>query len=107
MLPSVMQLAQESRAVGSMPVLYQTWGYRDGDERRFHDDFFAMNKRLREGYFAAARVEGLPIVRVGDAWESEMKKGRGTRLFMPDGLHPSREGVRLNARVFYNAFFAP
>jgi hypothetical protein len=104
MVPSVMQLARESRAVGAMPVIYQTWGYRDGDERRIYDDFFAMNKRLREGCHAAARVEGLPIVRVGDAWESEMAKGRGTRLFMPDGLHPSRDGVRLNAQVFYNAF---
>jgi hypothetical protein len=106
MVPSVMQLARESRAVGAMPVLYQTWGYRDGDERRFYDDFFAMNKRLREGCNAAARVEGLPIVRVGDAWESEIAKGRGARLFMPDGLHPSRDGVRLNAQVFYEAFFA-
>ncbi len=106
MVPSVMQLARESRAVGAMPVLYQTWGYRDGDKRRFYDDFFAMNKRLRKGCHAAARVEGLPIVRVGDAWESEMAKGRGMRLFMSDGLHPSRDGVRLNAQVFYEAFFA-
>ena len=105
MVPSVMQLARESRAVGAMPVLYQSWGYRDGDERRFHDDFFAMNQRLREGCHAAARVEGLPIARVGDAWENEMAKGRGARLFMPDGLHPSRDGVRLNAQVFYEAFF--
>jgi len=107
MVPSVMQLAREARASGAMPVLYQTWGYRDGDKRRLQDDFFAMNQRLREGCHAAARVEGLPIVRVGDAWESEMAKGRGARLFMPDGLHPSRDGVRLNAQVFYNAFFAP
>ena len=106
MVPSVMQLAREARASGAMPVLYQTWGYRDGDERRFHDDFFAMNQRLREGCHAAARVEGLSIVRVGDAWEGEMKKGRGARLFMPDGLHPSRAGVRLNAQVFYEALCA-
>ncbi|MCX6845157.1 MAG: SGNH/GDSL hydrolase family protein [Verrucomicrobia bacterium] len=106
MVPAVAQLARESRAVDAMPVLYQSWGYRDGDERRFHDDFFAMNQRLREGCHAAARVEGLPIARVGDAWENEMVKGRGARLFMPDGLHPSRDGVRLNAQVFYEAFFA-
>lgn len=106
MVPSVRQLAREARASGAMPVLYQTWGYRDGDERRFYDDFFAMNQRLREGCHAAARIERLPIVRVGDAWESEMAKGRGARLFMPDGLHPSRAGVCLNAQVFYEAFFA-
>lgn len=106
MVPSVMQLAREARQSGAMPVLYQTWGYRDGDRRKFRDDFFAMNQRLRKGYHATAQVEGLPIVRVGDAWESEMRKSRGTQLFMPDGLHPSRDGVRLNAQVFYKAFFA-
>lgn len=105
MVPAVMQLAREARAVGAMPVLYQTWGYRDGDERRFYDDFFAMNQRLRKGYRETAQVEGLPVVRVGDAWESEMAKGRGARLFMPDGLHPSRDGVQLNAQVFYESLF--
>ncbi len=106
MVPSVMQLAREARVSGAMPVLYQTWGYRDGDERRFNDDFFAMNQRLRQGCQASARIEALPVVPVGDAWESEMAKGRGARLFMPDGLHPSRDGVRLNAHVFYETFFA-
>ena len=105
MVPSVMQLAREARASGAMPVLYQTWGYRNGDERRFYDDFFAMNQRLRRGYRETAQVEGLPIVRVGDAWESEMAKGRGQRLYMPDGLHPSRDGVQLNAQIFYEALF--
>ena len=106
MAPAVAQLAREARARGATPVLYQTWGYRDGDERKWRDDFFAMNQRLRKGYHDAARAESLPVVRVGDAWESEMKLGRGERLFMPDGLHPSREGVRLNALVFCEAFFA-
>ncbi len=107
MVPAVMQLAREARQSGGMPILYQTWGYRDGDRRKFDDDFFAMNQRLREGYHATAHVGALPIVRVGDAWESEMAKGRGARLFKPDGLHPSREGVQLNAQIFYKAFFEP
>jgi len=106
MVPAVKELAREARAVGAIPVLYQTWGYREGDKQRWRDDFFAMNQRLREGYHATAHAEGLSVVPVGDAWEREMAKGRGTRLFMPDGLHPSRDGVRLNARVFYETFFA-
>lgn len=106
MVPAVRELVREARAIGAMPVLYQTWGYREGDKQRWRDDFFAMNQRLREGYHATAHAEGLSVVPVGDAWESEMAKGRGARLFMPDGLHPSRNGVRLNARVFYETFFA-
>jgi hypothetical protein len=106
MVPAVILLAREARAIGAMPVLYQTWGYRDGDKKRFNDDFFAMSQRLRKGYHVAARIEALPIVPVGEAWESEMTMGRGAHLFLTDGLHPSRNGVRLNAQVFYKAFFA-
>lgn len=106
MIPAVMQLAHEARTVGAMPVLYQTWGYRDGDKQRIKDNFFTMNRRLREGYHAAARVGALPIVSIGDAWEGEVAKGRGEQLFMSDGLHPSSDGVRLNAQVFYEALFS-
>lgn len=106
MLPAVEFLAREARAVGALPVLYQTWGYRDGDKQKIRDDFFAMNQRLRDGYQVAARAEKMPVVRVGDAWEIEMKKDWGRRLFMSDGLHPSRDGVRLNARVFYETLFS-
>lgn len=106
MVPAVKQLAREARAAGAVPVLYQTWGYRDGDKRRWSDDFFAMNQRLREGCHASARAAALLVVPVGDAWEREMENGRGARLFMPDGLHPSRDGVRRNAQVFYETLFA-
>jgi lysophospholipase L1-like esterase len=106
MVAAVMQITREARATGAMPVLYQTWGYRYGDKRRSNDDFFAMNQRLRKGYDVSARIGGLSVVRVGDAWESEMTNGRGDRLFLPDGLHPSNDGVRLNAQVFYETLFA-
>ena len=106
MLPAVMRLAWEARASGAMPMLYQTWGYRNGDKHRADDDFFEMNQRLRRGYDVSSFIGGLPVVRVGDAWESEMTYGRGDRLFMRDGLHPSDDGVRLSARVFYESLFA-
>ena len=87
-------------------MLYQTWGYRNGDKHRSDDDFFEMNQRLRRGYQVSSFIGGLPVVRVGDAWESEMTQGRGDALFMRDGLHPSDDGVRLNAQVFYETLFA-
>ena len=106
MVPAVMKLAEKVRAQGGIPVLYQTWGRRDGDSNRPHDDFHAMNVRLREGCRAAAeKAGGLPVVPAGDAWQREVLAGRGDRLFQPDGSHPTPQGDVLTAEVFYRTFF--
>ncbi len=106
MVPAVMKLAERIRSRGGVPVLYQTWGRREGDSKRAHDDFHSMNGRLREGYRAAAgKAGGLTVVPVGDAWEREVSAGRGDRLFQPDGSHPSRAGDLLTAEVFCGQFF--
>ncbi len=107
MFPNVSKLADEARAVGAVPVLYQTWGRRDGDEfYPGNDDFHAMNHRLREGYRVAAQAAGgLTVVPVGDAWESEVSAGRGARLFMPDGSHATAVGDDLTAKVFFETLF--
>ncbi len=107
MFPQVRKLADEARAHGAVPVLYQTWGRRDGDEwSRAKDDFHAMTGRLREGYREAARdAGGLAIVPVGDAWEREVAVGNGSRLFQADGSHPTSLGDQLTARTFYDTFF--
>lgn len=102
MFPAVRELADLARSHGAEPVLYQTWGYRDGDSFRAGDDFHAMVSRVRDGYqAAAAHAGGLRVVPAGDAWEREMSAGRGAELFHEDGSHPTREGNRLTASVFY------
>jgi hypothetical protein len=107
MFPNVRKLADEARKVGAVPVLYQTWGRRDGNERLLGtDDFHAMNLRLREGYQqAAAHAGGLKIVPVGDAWEKEVDAGGLADLYQKDGSHPSERGNQLAARVFYETLF--
>lgn len=103
MVPAVRKLAGEIRGQGAVPVLYQTWGRRDGDPKKLRDDFHAMTGRVREGYrIAAEKAGGLQVVPVGDAWEREVIAGRGGRLFQPDGSHPSRAGNELSAKVFYH-----
>jgi hypothetical protein len=108
MFPHVRKLAAEARGAGAVPVLYQTWGRRDGNERLLGmDDFHAMNRRLRDGYQQAARhAGGLTIVPVGDAWEKEVNAGRGAELYQKDGSHPTARGNQLAARVFYQTLFA-
>jgi hypothetical protein len=107
MFPNVRKLAGEARAHGAAPVLYQTWGRRDGDEWLLvKDDFHAMTRRLREGYHEAARdAGGLAIVPVGDVWEREVNAGNGGSLFLADGSHPTARGDLLTAQTFFDALF--
>ncbi len=106
MFPPLRQLVRETRQGGAVPVLYQTWGRRDGDPVLRQDDFHAMNARLRTGYQAAAEnAGGIVVVPVGDAWEREISAGRGGVLFMDDGSHPTPRANELIAETFFAAFF--
>lgn len=101
-------LVAEVRQQGAIPLLYQTWGRRDGDIKRENDSFHAMNHRLRVGYQSAAKsVGGVRVVPVGDAWEREVLAGRGPGLFVDDGSHPSTRGSELTAAVFCDTIFGP
>ncbi len=106
MFPPLRLLVTEVRQHGAIPLLYQTWGRRDGEKGIWHDDFHAMNSRLRDGYQAASKnAGGVVVVPVGDAWESEISADHGGGLFMPDGSHPTASGNALTAEVFYEAIY--
>ncbi len=104
--PFVKFFAEEARSIGAVPLLYQTWGRRDGDERIPGDDFYAMNDRVRKGYKAASDYSGgVTIVPAGDAWEREYRAGRGRGLYHEDGSHPSARGDAVTAEEFYRVIF--
>jgi len=104
--PAVSFLVSEARSVGAVPLLYQTWGRRDGDPDLPEDDFHSMNMRVRNGYRAASENAGnVAIVPAGDAWEREFMAGRGKDLFVHDGSHPSSYGNEITAREFYRVIF--
>ena len=106
MYPAVQFFVNEARAIGARPVLYQTWGRRDGQPGLKGDDFYQMNARVREAYSHAAELAGgVEIVPVGDAWEKEFRKGNGKKLFIEDGSHPSDYGNRVSALVFFKKIF--
>jgi len=101
MYPPLSQLATEARQAGAVPVLYQTWGRRDGNPGTPGDDFHAMTARLRQGYQEAAQfIGGAVVAPVGDAWEEAFRNGMAAKLFDPDGSHPATDGEKLTARVF-------
>jgi hypothetical protein len=104
--PGVKFFADEARAMGAMPLLYQTWGRRDGYPPSQGKDFFEMNERVRMGYRnASAQAGGIAIVPAGDAWEREFKAGRGIGLYHEDGSHPSAAGDKVTAAEFYRVIF--
>lgn len=106
MYPFVGVFVKEARALGARPMLYQTWGRRDGQSGLKGDDFYQMNARIREGYSRAAEsAGGVEIVPVGDVWEEEFRKGNGPMLYVADGSHPSEYGNCVSAEVFYQAIF--
>lgn len=99
-------LVNEARSHGAIPVLYQTWGRRDGNAQLRKDTFREMTARVRDGYQAASKqAGGIVIVPVGDAWEREMNVGRGRELFIEDGSHPSAAGDSVTAETFYRTMF--
>lgn len=106
MFPPLRKLVLLVRQQGAVPILYQTWGRRDGDKKTPGDDFHAMTRRLREGYRAAAENAGeLVVVPVGDAWEAEFSAGRGSALFLDDGSHPTAFGNDLTAATFFKSIY--
>ncbi len=108
MFPAVRALADEALLHEAVPVLFQTWGRRDGEPGVRGDDFPAMNRRIREGYAAAARdAGGIAVIPVGDAWEREMAAGRGDVLYLEDGSHPAAAGKALIAETFHLELFQP
>lgn len=106
MNPAIRFFANEARSLGAVPILYQTWGRRDGDPEVAGDDFYKMNDRVRHGYQSAAySAGGVTVVPAGDAWETEYRAGRGPELFVEDGSHPSAFGNEITAREFYRVIF--
>lgn len=104
--PGVQFFAREARAIGAVPVLYQTWGRREGDPGLAGDDFYKMNDRIRNGYLAASKNGGgIIIVKAGNAWERAFRAGRGADLFVEDGSHPSAYGNKVTAEEFYRTIF--
>jgi len=99
MLPSVGQLDALIRADGALPMLFETWGYRNGDSMNFPDGdtYAAMQHRLRDGYAIAGRVNHSPVAPVGDAWQLALAHDRSLSPWSADDKHPSTLGSYLAA----------
>jgi hypothetical protein len=101
---NVRQLVEWIRESGAKPVLYETWGRRDGDRSspRRSPDFDAMQSHLVRSYADAARETGARVVPVGRVWQAVRHAdiALGRALYEEDGSHASEKGSYLIAATF-------
>jgi hypothetical protein len=106
---SVVQFTKIIREAGSEPILYMTWGRRDGvqDNKEVFPDYETMQKKLSSAYTAAAKRNQVLLAPVGDAWSSvrQLDNKLGLALYKADGSHPSDKGAYLASYVFFWGLF--
>ena len=106
---SVKELCKLISESGATPVLYMTWGRRDGDQKNPEQfpDYTTMQRKLTAAYQQAARSNRAQLVPVGEVWSRvrQQDKALGLELYRKDGSHPSDKGTFLIASAFMKALF--
>ena len=70
MYPAVRQLASTAHRQGAEPVLFMTWGRRDGFPETGHASFVSMQGEITTAYTEIADEVGARVAPVGEAWAS-------------------------------------
>jgi len=101
MYPAVRTLNAVIREKGSTPLLYLTFGRRDGYPEGAIKDFASVQERLNQGYMDIAQELSIGVVPVGPAWKTAHERKPELGLWSGDGIHPAPAGTYLAACVFY------
>jgi hypothetical protein len=105
MYPAADRLVAMVRADGAIPMLFLTWGHKDGWPQYDLPTYASMQIALDGGYHAVADSLDVPVAPVGDAWSSVSVQDPQIGLWQSDGVHPTSAGTYLAACVFYAAIF--
>lgn len=105
MAPAVRQLVARIRARGARPVLFLTWGHRDGLPDYGLSDYAAMQFALSTAYLTLGRELNVAVAPVGEAWGAARSQSPPLDLWQDDGSHPNMQGTYLAAGVFYAVIF--
>ncbi len=105
MYPAVRDFTQRIRALHAEPVLFLTWGRRDGLPDAGFADFAAMQEQITAGYMAIADELDDRVAPVGVAWQAGVARDTSLALWDTDGSHPSASGTYLAACVLYATLF--
>lgn len=103
------ELCKIIKESGATPLLYVTWGHRDGDKRNpeLYPDYTTMQTKLTTSYLEVAKENEVGFVPVGQVWEKtrEALKENYTMLYHKDGKHSSDYGNFLIACTFMKHLF--
>lgn len=80
-LPAVLALNAMARQRGARTVLFQTWGYEDGERGRQGDSYDAMQSRLIAGYRAIQGEVSATIAPAGRGWQLALSKSPTLDLY--------------------------
>ncbi len=105
MEPAARTLVGKIRAIGARPILFETWGHRDGSPEDGLPDFATMEAALEQGYDQVASDVGAQVAPVGVAWRTARLVAPQIDLWQPDGSHPTMAGTYLAACVIYATIF--
>ena len=105
MYPAASALAGKAQAAGAVPLLFMTWGYRDGFPPSDLPTYEAMQQRIDAAYLHVAGELIVPVAPVGYTWYMVRRDHPDIELWQDDGSHPSRAGTYLAACVFYASIF--
>ncbi len=103
--PAVRTLVDEIRAVGAVPILYNTWARRDGWPENGMATYESMQTQIDGGYLTIARELHVAIAPVGEAWDDITMHASDIVLWQDDGSHPTPSGTYLAACVMYATMF--
>ena len=83
-------------------LFFMTWAYHKGYGK---SNYYEMTKNVKSGYEFLSKNYQIPIVPVGLAWKEIRVKDKKTKLYHPDGAHPSLQGSYLVASCFYVSIY--
>ena len=97
--PAAVNLAVAAIEHGARPVLFLTWGHRDGNTEVNHAGYPSMQVAIANTYAEIGAAVASEIAPVGMAWWMVREERPDINLYQPDGSHPSRDGSYLAATV--------
>jgi len=105
MYPAVRELNDRIKKAGAVPMLYLTWGRKNGDIEFGYSDYNSMQEALTRGYMDIAKELSIEVSPVGVAWQTVHEKRPSLELWAGDGIHPNLAGSYLAACVFYAVIY--
>lgn len=102
---AVRDLSERIRAIGAEPILYSTWGRKEGSEDLEDMTNESMTWRLAAAYSAIGEELGIKVAHVGLAFFDVYTNNKDIELYDPDKTHPSYEGSYLAAATLFDVIF--